>query len=53
LDEVERQIIEEKYLSPARVNEINVYLNLGLTKDQYYIKKREAIFQLATALRII
>lgn len=53
LDEIERNIIEEKYLSPARVNDINVYLDLGLTKDQYYIKKREAIFQLATALRII
>lgn len=53
LDEIERKIIEEKYLSPARVNDINVYLDLGLTKDQYYVKKREAIFQLATALRII
>lgn len=53
LDHIERKIIEEKYLSPARVNDINVYLDLGLTKDQYYIKKREAIFQLATALRII
>lgn len=53
LDEIERQIIKEKYLSSTRVNDINVYLDLGLTKDQYYIKKREAIFQLATALRII
>jgi ArpU family phage transcriptional regulator len=53
LDETERKIIEEKYLSPVRVNDINVYLDLGLTKDQYYIKKREAIFQIATALRII
>lgn len=46
LDEIERKIIDEKYLSPVRVNDINVYLELGLTKDQYYIKKREAIFQL-------
>lgn len=53
LDEVERQIIEEKYLSPARVNDINIYLELGLTKDQYYSKKREAIIQIATALGII
>ncbi|MCR8987912.1 ArpU family transcriptional regulator [Brevibacillus laterosporus] len=53
LDEIERKIIEEKYLSLARVNDINVYLDLGLTKNQFYIKKREAIFQLATALRII
>ncbi|UED78106.1 ArpU family phage packaging/lysis transcriptional regulator [Brevibacillus sp. DP1.3A] len=53
LDEMERKIIEEKYLSPCRNNDINIYLDLGLTKDQYYIKKRDAIFQIATALRII
>ncbi|QDX92049.1 ArpU family transcriptional regulator [Brevibacillus laterosporus] len=53
LDEIERKIIEEKYLSPTQVNDINVYLDLGLTKDQYYIKKREAISQIATALGII
>lgn len=53
LDEIERKIIEEKYLCPTRVNDINVYLDLGLTKDQYYIKKREAISQIATALGII
>ena len=46
LDEKERKIIEEKYLSPARVNDISIYLDLGLTNDQYYIKKREANFQL-------
>ncbi|WP_309304450.1 hypothetical protein [Brevibacillus laterosporus] len=50
---MERKIIEEKYLSPIRVNDINVYLDLGLTKDQYYIKKGEAISQIATALGII
>ncbi|PPA86620.1 ArpU family transcriptional regulator [Brevibacillus laterosporus] len=53
LDEIERKIINEKYLSPTRVNDINVYLDLGLTKDQYYIKKGEAISQIATALGII
>ncbi|MFA4135192.1 MULTISPECIES: ArpU family phage packaging/lysis transcriptional regulator [unclassified Brevibacillus] len=52
LDEVERQIIEEKYLSTSRVKDINVYLDLGLTKDQYYTKKKEAIMQIATALGI-
>ncbi|WP_409175529.1 ArpU family phage packaging/lysis transcriptional regulator [Brevibacillus fortis] len=53
LDEVERQIIEEKYLSTARVKDINVYLDLGLTKDQFYTKKKEAIMQIATALGMI
>jgi len=53
LDEIERRIIEEKYLSPTRVNDINIYLDMGLTKDQYYTKKKEAIFQIATALSII
>ncbi|MFF2533854.1 ArpU family phage packaging/lysis transcriptional regulator [Brevibacillus sp. NPDC058079] len=53
LDEVERQIIEEKYLSAARVKYINVYLDLGLTKDQFYRKKEEAIMQIATALGMI
>jgi ArpU family phage transcriptional regulator len=53
LDEVERQIIEEKYLSTSRVKDINVYLDMGLTKDQYYTKKKEAIMQIATALGII
>ncbi|UED77499.1 ArpU family phage packaging/lysis transcriptional regulator [Brevibacillus sp. DP1.3A] len=53
LDEVERQIFEEKYLSAARVKDINVYLDLGLTKDQFYRKKEEAIMQIATALGMI
>lgn len=53
LDEVERQIIEEKYLCTSRVKDINVYLDLGLTKDQFYTKKKEAIMQIATALGMI
>ncbi|WGV61288.1 ArpU family phage packaging/lysis transcriptional regulator [Brevibacillus brevis] len=53
LDEVERQIIEEKYLSTSRVKDINVYLELGLTKDQYYESKKDAIAQIAKALGMI
>ncbi|RAT95704.1 ArpU family phage packaging/lysis transcriptional regulator [Brevibacillus sp. Leaf182] len=53
LDEIERQIIEEKYLSTSRVKDITVYLDLGITKDQFYSKKKEAIMQIATALRMI
>lgn len=53
LDDVERHIIEQKYLSTNRVKDINLYLEMGLTKDQYYIHKRQAIFLIATALNII
>ncbi|MCM3169003.1 ArpU family phage packaging/lysis transcriptional regulator [Peribacillus frigoritolerans] len=53
LDDVERQIIEQKYLSSNRVKDINLYLEMGLTKDQYYIHKRQAIFLIATALSVI
>jgi ArpU family phage transcriptional regulator len=53
LDEIEREIIEKKYLSPNRVKDINLYMDLGLTKDQYYEHKRQAIFLIATALNIV
>ncbi|RAT95943.1 ArpU family phage packaging/lysis transcriptional regulator [Brevibacillus sp. Leaf182] len=53
LDEVERQIIEEKYLSTSRVKDINIYLEMGLDKDRYYESKKEAIAQIAKALGII
>ncbi|MED0674259.1 ArpU family phage packaging/lysis transcriptional regulator [Aneurinibacillus thermoaerophilus] len=53
LDEIERRIIEEKYLGTTRVKDITLYLDMGLTKEQYYMKKKEAIFQIATALGII
>lgn len=53
LSENERSIIEKKYLGENAVNDITIYLDLGLTKEQYYIAKREGIFQLAIALGII
>lgn len=53
LDETERIIIERKYLAPSRVKDISIYLDMGLTKDQYYEYKKQALFQIATALRII
>lgn len=53
LDEVEREIIKRKYLSQSRMKDITVYLDMGLTKDQYYIHKGEAIKLIATALGII
>lgn len=53
LDEIEREIIDKKYLSTTRVKDIELYLDMGITKDQYYMYKKQAIFQIATALRII
>ncbi|WP_430509326.1 ArpU family phage packaging/lysis transcriptional regulator [Gottfriedia solisilvae] len=53
LDDIEREIIEMKYLSPNRVKDINLYMDMGLTMDQYYEHKRQAIFALAEALNIV
>ncbi|MDM5208430.1 MULTISPECIES: ArpU family phage packaging/lysis transcriptional regulator [Cytobacillus] len=53
LDEVEREIITRKYLSNTRVKDTSIYMDMGLTKDQYYVHKREAIRLIATALGII
>lgn len=53
LDEIERRIIEEKYLSTSRVKDITVYIELNLTKDQYYERKKDAIAQIARALGMI
>jgi ArpU family phage transcriptional regulator len=53
LDHVERQIIEKKYLSLERQNDLNIYLDLGLQKTPYYEKKKVAIFMLASSLGII
>lgn len=53
LDEIEREIIDKKYLSTTRVKDIELYLDMGITKDQYYMYKKQAILQIATALRII
>jgi ArpU family phage transcriptional regulator len=53
LDAIEKEIIQKKYLEPQLMNDLNIYLELGLKKDAYYIKKRSAILSLATALGII
>lgn len=53
LDTVERQIIEMKYLSLERQNDLNIYLELGLQKTAYYEKKKTAIFMIASSLGII
>lgn len=53
LDDIEREIIERKYLSKSRVKDITIYMDMGLNKDPYYIHKGNAIKNIATALGII
>ncbi|OIS76589.1 ArpU family phage packaging/lysis transcriptional regulator [Bacillus licheniformis] len=53
LDDEERLIIEKKYLTAARVKDVNIYMDLGITKNAYYRLKKRAIYRLATALGII
>jgi ArpU family phage transcriptional regulator len=53
LDAIEKEIIKKKYLELQIMNDLNIYLEIGLKKDMFYIKKRSAILNLATALGII
>lgn len=53
VDNIERRILEMKYLGPYEVNDLEVYLELGLKKGKYYSKKKSAINRFATALGII
>jgi ArpU family phage transcriptional regulator len=53
LDCIERKIIEMKYLSSERQNDLNIYLELGLQKTPYYEKKKTAIFQLARSMGML
>lgn len=53
LDDVGRQIIELKYLSKQKQNDLNIYLELGLQKKPYYEEKKAAILSIASALGMI
>lgn len=53
LDEREREIITRKYLKNSRVKDAEVYLEMGISRDQYYIHKKDAINLIANALGII
>lgn len=53
LDEEQKRLIEKKYLQPQKVKDLTVLEELGMTGKQYYKVKKEAIYDLATALRII
>ncbi|MDP4082531.1 MAG: ArpU family phage packaging/lysis transcriptional regulator [Bacillota bacterium] len=53
LDGDELKIIKAKYLSPQKIKDIEIYMEMGLKKDKCYQVKRRAIYNLATALGII
>lgn len=53
LDYIERNIIEFKYLKNYDYTDLNIYLELGIKKGKYYLKKKAAIYDIATALGII
>jgi ArpU family phage transcriptional regulator len=55
LDPTERKIIEKKYLESYdnEITDIEIYMSLGLKKGKYYVKKKEAINQLAKRLGYI
>ncbi|MGR9544854.1 ArpU family phage packaging/lysis transcriptional regulator [Priestia megaterium] len=53
LDEIEREIIQIKYLGSKQTKDINIYLDLGIKKEKYYEKKGAAILNIATSLGII
>ncbi|MEC1723923.1 ArpU family phage packaging/lysis transcriptional regulator [Schinkia azotoformans] len=53
LDDTERKIIEMKYLSKERQNDLNIYLELGIQKTPYYELKKTAIIKIAISLGII
>ena len=42
-----------KYLNSTEMNDLNIFMELGITKGKYYQKKRMALFRLATAVGII
>lgn len=52
LDDIEREIIDMKFLSPVKQTDLYIYTEMGIKKEMYYEKKREALDTLATALGI-
>lgn len=53
LDEREREIIQRKYLQNTRVKDAEVWMGMGIAKDQYYNLKKDALNLIANALGII
>lgn len=53
LDFIERQIINQKYLNSQEINDLNIYMDLGIKKGKFYEKKKVALLRIATAIGII
>ncbi|MBT2169670.1 MULTISPECIES: ArpU family phage packaging/lysis transcriptional regulator [Bacillus] len=53
LDQDEYSIIEKKYLSPQKIKDLEIMIELGIKRDKFYQVKRQAIYNIATALGII
>ncbi|MCY8330774.1 ArpU family transcriptional regulator [Bacillus spizizenii] len=53
LDQDEYSIIEKKYLSPEKIKDLEIMIELGIKRDKFYQVKRQAIYNIATALGII
>ncbi|QAT44340.1 ArpU family transcriptional regulator [Bacillus subtilis] len=53
LDQDEYSIIKKKYLSPEKIKDLEIMIELGLKRDKFYQVKRQAIYNIATALGII
>ncbi|ASZ59918.1 ArpU family transcriptional regulator [Bacillus subtilis] len=53
LDQDEYSIIEKKYLYPEKIKDLEIMIELGLKRDKFYQVKRQAIYNIATALGII
>jgi len=52
LGELERQIIEKRYLKDEEVYDYNVYSELHMSERKYYRLKSKALFKLAFMLRL-
>ncbi|MCM3536579.1 ArpU family phage packaging/lysis transcriptional regulator [Priestia endophytica] len=53
LDFLERTIIEQRYLKPTQIKDIEIYMNLGLSKNSFYNIRNRALETIATALGMI
>ncbi|ASB91723.1 ArpU family phage packaging/lysis transcriptional regulator [Bacillus subtilis] len=53
LDELQLQIVRMKYFSPKQRTDTDIYMELGIKSDKFYMLKKHAINAIATALGII
>lgn len=53
IDSVERLIVEKKYLASEEVNDVDIFVDIGIKKGKYYEKKKSALLRLAIGFGII